>query len=391
VATDRERRALRPLPARRREQAWMGLVSGRERGLSAALARGGLWVLAVFYRIGLAVVNLRLRLPGGVRRIARPVLSIGNLTVGGTGKTPMTALAARLVTEAGGRPVIVSRGYAAPPGGKNEEARELERLAPGVPVVHGRDRWQAIHDWMWRRPCDVAILDDGFQHRRLARDLDVVLVDATRPFGYGHLLPRGLLRELPAALARADFVVITRADLVEPAALADLKERVRRSLARGAQILTAEHRPTAILGAGGKIGPPDVLRGETIAAACGIGNPEAFRATLERIGARVALWEVFPDHWAYSREDVARLAEAARSAGLKWLVTTRKDFVKWEPILPDQGDRSAVRLVALEVEMAVVEGEEALRAAVQALLPAVAGKENAEGRSPNDESSPKPE
>jgi tetraacyldisaccharide 4'-kinase len=368
VATDPQRPADTPLPARRREQAWLNIVSGRERGFSAGLARAGLTILSLLYRAGLAFVNLRLRLPGAVRRIARPVISVGNLTVGGTGKTPMTALVARLVMEMGARPVIVSRGYAARPGERNEEALELERLAAGVAVIHGRDRWQAIHDHMWRQPCDLAILDDGFQHRRLARDLDILLVDALRPFGYGHLLPRGLLREPPSALRRADLVVITRADLVEPAALADLKGRLQKYLTPGATILVAAHRPTALLEPGGRRCPPETLRGETVAAACGIGNPEAFRATLERLGARVALWEVFPDHWAYTAEDVARLIEAARSAGVKWLVTTRKDYVKWETVLTNQGDRS-VRVACLEVEMALVEGDEMLRRAVQSLLP----------------------
>jgi len=356
----------------RRERAWLDLVSGRAVGLSATLARFGLWLLAGLYRAGLALASFRYCLPGADRRIARPVVSVGNLTLGGTGKTPMAAFLARLVTEMGGRPVIVSRGYGAASGAPNEEAMELARLCPGVPCVWNRDRWQAIHDWMWRHPCDLAILDDGFQHRRLARDLDIVLVDALQPFGHGHVLPRGLLREPPSALRRADLVVITRAELVGSREMDALKGRLHGLVRAGVPILVAHHQPSALVRADGSREAPESLRGETVAAACGIGNPEAFRATLQRLGARVEKWDVFPDHHAYASADVERLLSAARSAGLKRLVTTVKDYVKWEPLLADRSERPAVEVVALEVRMAMVEGEGELRAAVQALLPGAA-------------------
>jgi len=351
------------------ERAWLDLVSGRAAGLSATLARFGLWLLAGFYRLGLALTHLLYRLPGAVRRIARPVVSVGNLTLGGTGKTPMAAFLASIVTEMGGRPVIVSRGYGAAAGAPNEEAMELARLCPGVPCVWNRDRWQAIHDWMWRHPCDLAILDDGFQHRRLARDLDIVLVDAFQPFGYGHVLPRGLLREPPSALRRADLVAITRAELVGPQEIDALKDRLHGLVRAGVPILIAHHQPSALVRADGSRAAPESLRGETVAAACGIGNPEAFRATLERLGARVELLDVFPDHHAYSSADVDRLLSAARSAGLKRLVTTVKDYVKWEPLLADCQKQPAVEIAALEIRMTMVEGEERLRREICSLLP----------------------
>ena len=351
------------------ERAWRDLVSGRAVGLSATLARSGLWLLAGLYRAGLALARLRYRLPGAARRVARPVVSVGNLTLGGTGKTPMAALLARIVTEMGGRPVIVSRGYGAASGTPNEEAMELARLCPGVPCVQNRDRWQAIHDWMWRHPCDLAILDDGFQHRRLARDLDIVLVDALQPFGHGHVLPRGLLREPPSALRRADLVVITRAELVGPRGMDTLKDRLHGLVRAGVPVLVAQHQPSALVRTDGSREAPESLRGETVAAACGIGNPEAFHATLERLGARVEQWDVFPDHHAYASADVERLLSAARSAGLKRLVTTVKDYVKWEPLLADRSERPAVEIAALEVRMAMIEGDERLRREIRSLLP----------------------
>jgi len=220
-----------PAPIRRdRQSRWLAIVSRSRRGFGPALARAGLTGLAGLYRLGLVVADLRWRRRDAARRAPCPVVSVGNLTVGGTGKTPMVAYLANLLVAEGYRPLIVSRGYGAEAGAMNEEARELADACPDVPQVQRPDRLQAIRDWSASEPCDVAILDDGFQHRRLARDLDIVLIDALRPFGYGHVLPRGLLREPPAALARADLVVITHADLLGADALAGLRQALTEHL-----------------------------------------------------------------------------------------------------------------------------------------------------------------
>jgi len=361
-----ESRATPPSP-RASCTRWLAVVSGQARGPLAALARGGLAILAVLYRAGLAVADLRWRLPGFVKRAPRPVISIGNLTVGGTGKTPMAAYLARVVTEAGGRPLIVSRGYGAA-AGPNEEARELARLCPDVPHIQDPDRLRAITGWAASHPCDVAILDDGFQHRRLARDLDIVLVDALRPFGYGHVLPRGLLREPASALRRADLVVITRAELVGRDDLDRLKQTVARRARPGTPILVAKHVAGDLVLLDGSRRSADWLRGQDIAAACGIGNPDAFRQTLEALGARVRLFHAFPDHYAYTRGDIDGLARAARAAGLKTLVTTGKDYVKWAPLWAGQANTAGPDIAALEVALRIVDGEEVLRSRIAALL-----------------------
>jgi len=352
---------------------WLEIASGERRGPLAALARLGLAVLAPAYRAGLAVADLRFRLPGAVRRAPCPVVSVGNLTVGGTGKTPMVAYLARLVADMGRRPVIVSRGYGGAGGGPNEESLELERLAPGVPHIRNPDRWQALQDWTATNACDLAILDDGFQHRRLARDLDIVLIDALRPFGFGHVLPRGLLREPLLALGRAGLVVITRAELVGEADLRQIKETLGRRVRPGTPILVARHLATGILAANGSERAADWLRGQDVAAACGIGNPEAFHRTLEHLGARVRLFDIFPDHYAYTRADLDRLAAAAQAAGVKTLVTTGKDFVKWRPILGARGEPPATEVVAVEVAFRLAEGEQTLRRQIVALLPGLPG------------------
>ena len=434
-----------------RQSLWLAIISGERRGPAATLARAGLSILSLLYRAGLAVGNLRFRLPGGVQSAGLPVVSVGNLSVGGTGKTPMVALIARLATEAGARPLIVSRGYGATVGGANEEARELERLCPGVPHVQNPDRLRAIAEYYsdsarrvsapaaktdgdaagteTRRageaethptfpsvtlsrpegPCEgsrrgrglgdgqrqqpqrdssaslregrndnvekmpnLVILDDGYQHRRVARDLNIVLIDALRPFGcgagdFGCTLPRGILREPLSALERADLAVITRAELVDAAALTRIKQSLARRLRPGVPVLVAEHRPTGLRMLDGSRRPVDWLRGQDVAAACGIGNPEAFRGTLQSLGARVRLFETFRDHHAYTAADLVRLLSAADAAGVKVLVTTGKDYVKWQPLLAGRGPL-AVDVAAVEVALSLVEGEDELRRRVAALV-----------------------
>jgi tetraacyldisaccharide 4'-kinase len=355
---------------RDRRGAWLAVISGERRGAVASAERGGLAVLAALYRAGLAAHNLRLRLPGAVRRAPCPVVSVGNLTVGGTGKTPMVAHLARLATSLSLRPLIVSRGYGAAGGGPNEEARELETLSPGVPHVQSPDRLGAIRRWTADHPCDLVILDDGFQHRRLARDLDIVLVDALHPFGlgpsdFGRLLPRGILREPLSALARADLAILTRAD--HSSDLGHLTDLLACYLRPGTSILTARHRPTGLRMPDGSRREADWLRGQDVAAACGIGNPDAFRWTLLQLGARVRRFEVFPDHYAYTRADLDRLIQAARAADAKMLVTTGKDFVKWRPLIAESPPPMDV--AALEVTFQILEGEDMLRRRIAALRP----------------------
>jgi tetraacyldisaccharide 4'-kinase len=332
-------------------------------------------LLAGLYRGGLALHNVRLRLPGSIRRIATPVVSVGNLTVGGTGKTPMVAWVAKKAQDLGARPIIVSRGYRAEAGQPSDEALELAGLCPDIPHLQNSDRRRAIREWTARRPCGLAILDDGFQHRQLARALDIVLVDALHPFGYRagrqpHVLPRGLMREPLSALGRADFLVLTRTDLAAASDLAALRSTLGPFLRPGTPFLMARHRPAALVLADGSRRPVAELQGQAVAAACGIGNPEAFRRTLEGLGARVAQWHAFPDHHAYTAADLDGLVQAAEAAGLKRLVTTGKDSVKWRALLSGKGAPPSVEVSALEVEMQIVEGADTLRDRIAALATA---------------------
>jgi tetraacyldisaccharide 4'-kinase len=173
-----------------------------------------------------------------------PVISIGNLTLGGTGKTPMVEFVCRWFLQRGKRPIILSRGYRAA-GGCNDEARLLQSNLPEVPHLQGKDRVALARHACEHFAPDVLVLDDGFQHRRLARDLDIVLIDCTEPFGYGRIFPRGLLREPIGSLRRAGLVVLSRADQC----LRADRDRIRAQIFDAAgekPIVEAVHRPTAL-------------------------------------------------------------------------------------------------------------------------------------------------
>ncbi len=310
-------------PARFRE-----IVSGKRQGVGASLIRAGLRLAAIPYA---AVVGARNRLwdQGKIEicRAAVPVVSVGNLTLGGTGKTPMVAYLARWFREQGRRVAIVSRGYGAGEDGRNDEALELEQQLPDVPHVQNANRVDAARVATEELECDLVIMDDGFQHRRLHRDLDLVLIDALEPFGHGHIFPRGTLREPTSSLARADAVVLSRSDMISPRERAALQQRVRL-LAPRAIWAEVMHAPRALLSAAGQESACQELAGRRVAAFCGLGNPAGFRHTLEQCGYEVAAWRAFADHYRYRREDVAELANWAETAQVEAVVCTHKDLVK---------------------------------------------------------------
>jgi tetraacyldisaccharide 4'-kinase len=304
------------------------LVSGRLRGLGPTIARVGLSAASVPYG---AATRLRNRLfDAGWKRVHRagvPVVSVGNLTLGGTGKTPCVEYIARLYRTRDVRVAILSRGYGGT-GGPNDEALVLEGNLPDVPHLLGADRVALAGIAVEELEAELLILDDGFQHRRLARDLDVVLLDASDPFGHGRLFPRGLLREPPSSLRRADAVLMTRCDQVSEQIVTELTESVRK-LSPGRPVVATTHAPVAWMQHDQPDRSPEALRGRPVAAFCGIGNPDAFRQTLREVGADPIAFRTFPDHHAYTRADVDDLRTWARQQPVDAaLVTTQKDVVK---------------------------------------------------------------
>lgn len=330
------------------EQFAREVMSGRKRGLVASLLRTGLWSAQWPYRIGVACKNVafdfRLREPF---EVGVPVISVGNLTTGGTGKTPIVAFLANWFRDAGVKVGLLSRGYksltqsnpkrergaegSSPSltlrvGEVNDEKLVLDQLCPRVPQWLNPNRIlsakRAVVDG-----CNLLILDDAFQHRRVHRDLDIVLVDATNPWGYGHCLPRGMLREPIASVERADLVVVTRTDQVSADELTTIRaELVRRN--HIGTVIEVSFRPSQLINSAGQTRPLPEIADRRVFGFCGIGNPESFERTLRQLGSEVVGFESFPDHYHFTTDDLTRIGEQAKSTNAEVLLTTHKDLVK---------------------------------------------------------------
>ncbi|MHC4938348.1 MAG: tetraacyldisaccharide 4'-kinase [Planctomycetota bacterium] len=278
------------------------------------------------------------------QRLSKPVLSVGNLTFGGTGKTPTVIALGRRFSADGKRVAILSRGYGAGDTDGNDEAKVIARHLPDLPHFQDPNRFRAgsrVQDEF-----DLFVLDDGFQHHPLHRDFDLVLVDATDPFGGGWCPPGGRLREPLSSLARGDAVVITRADLVSRDELGAIMREIRSRTP--APVATARFAPHC----------DQDLGGTRVLAACGIGNPHAFVATLESLGAIVERTRFFRDHHEYTAADAAELAASPLPVAI-----TEKDAVKLEPLWPD-----GAPLLVVTIEFEFLDGGEEVRAAMESKL-----------------------
>jgi len=305
------------------------------------LYRGFLRLRAVAYRRGW----LR------TQRLPVKVISVGNLTVGGTGKTPMVIRLAGWLRGRGRHVAVLTRGYGRrereplvvnglgevhnyKPGLMGDEPILMARRLPDVTIGIGANRFalgETILSMEAEQPPDVFLLDDGFQHLRLARDLDVVLLDATDPFSGGAVLPAGLLREPVEALARADLVVLTRSNDVDTAALEEVVRRYnpRAGIFRASTGLqgffdATTRRPVDLA----------VLRTRRVLAFCGIGNPQAFFADLRRWGLELVDTIILPDHHRYTVEHFRGIVHRADLAGAAALVTTEKDRINFSVVPP---------------------------------------------------------
>lgn len=343
-------------------------VAAPEPTAGQRLGRGVLALAAQGYRVATGARNAGYGLgilP--VHRLPCRVVCVGNLTVGGTGKTPTVVAVGERLLAAGRKVCVLLRGYGRAgtaaeivSDGRDlllewqragDEAILLGRLLPGVPVVVGGDRVEAGNLAIRCFGPDTLLLDDGFQHRRLHRDVDLVLLDGTDPFGGDHLLPRGRLREPVGALRRAHAILVTRAD--QAGDLASLRRRLEEC-APEVPVASAVHQPRRLVDLRSKRSMPlEALRGMKVLAVSGIAKPEGFLWTLRQLGATPAGVLAFPDHHPFTREDRARMGREAQTVGAECILTTEKDAVRLGQELP-----AGPPILALGVTIRLIQGEE---------------------------------
>ncbi len=301
---------------------------------------------------------------GKRKRLPCRVISVGNVTVGGTGKTPATIAIAEEAEKRGMIPVILTRGYKGTAQGPcfvtrgerplltaeqagDEPLLMAERLR-GVPIVKGADRYAAglfaieelglrpmkshgadsddsAHSPISpaRRRTPVFILDDGFQHWRLHRDKDIVLIDGTNPFGNGRLLPLGRLREPLTCLARGDIIVVTKTERQDSALLAEIRRYNNR-----APVFFSGHRAVSLRSRSGDRRHFTGLDGQRVYCFCGLADPASFSSTVASAGADIAGVKAYPDHHRYTPRDIAAITKESLASGVRWIITTEKDMVK---------------------------------------------------------------
>lgn len=324
--------------------------------------------LAAGFKLGVAIRRAAYR-HGWLKthRLNRPVVSVGNLTTGGTGKTPLVRYIAELLLKRGWKPSILTRGYGrrrgpnllllepattrtADPREVGDEPALLGRWLPEVPIVVSSDRYGGGRLAEDRCNVDVHILDDGFQHWSLARDVDIVLLDATQELSDQAMLPAGRQREPLTALERADIVVLTRAELGDPQ---PLESRVRQVNPKAAIFHASTKLSEFVDINNGRVYPPTAFQGEPMHAFCGIGNPKAFFTDLRKWGIGLTAEDSFLDHHVYGGDEIGPIMMRAGASGAKAIVTTEKDAVNFTPM-----KRGTVPLLACVVKVEIREAQE---------------------------------
>jgi len=351
-----------------------------ERGKIHSLFRSLFFILSQFYYLAIKFRWLIYRL-GIIPKTKIPctVISVGNITWGGTGKTPAVIMIAKLLREMGKRVTVLSRGY----GRRNKKSkisivsdgkriilssREagdepylLAKNLPDVPIIVGKNRINSGKYAVEKFATEVVVLDDGFQYWSLNRGIDIVTIDCSNPYGNGYLIPRGPLREPVSHLSRADIFLLTRANLVSR----DDLHRIIGDLGRlnpHSTILESVHRPKYLQGSfSGEKKSLDFVKDKRIVAFSSIGNPYSFEKTLKELGAKIVKIFQFPDHYDYQRKDLWEIEAACRTdleKGEVIAVTTEKDGVRLERIISPEADRAFWEIWILKVELEIIRGKE---------------------------------
>jgi tetraacyldisaccharide 4'-kinase len=353
------------------------LISGQKASLGAGLLRLLLWVAARGYSI---VVRLRnfLYSKGWLKahRANAPVISVGNITAGGTGKTPLVIWLCNTINQKSKIKnqkcgcAILTRGYKATQNLKlktqnyGDELAILAQSCPEARVIVNPDRVAGAAEAVNKLDAKTLVMDDGFQHRRLGRDLDIVTIDATRPFGYGRILPAGLLREPLTSLKRADAVVITRCDQTTEAKLTQIEEKLQQ-VNPDMIIARSIHAAVCVKSTNDKEISLEELKDKNIFAFCGIGNPEAFLNTIKALDPELVGSKVYNDHHHYTDDCIADIYRQAAHLKADLILTTQKDWTKINRLPPAKKD---IPLAYLAVEIKLLAGEDKLRGLIEDTL-----------------------
>ncbi len=349
----------------------LNIINGRRKGVLPAIARWVLYPASVVYGAFASFYHFLYDsgiLPG--RGLPVPVISVGNITAGGTGKTPMVEHLARRFST-GRKAVILSRGYGRmsrgiqivsdgrnlllSPHQSGDEPFLLAGRLPQTAVVVGKDRALAGKYAIRELGAELLILDDGYQHRSLKRDLDIVTINARAPFGYGHFLPRGLLRESERNLRRADIFVLTRVDGLGKERLDSIKSRLRL-INPQAPVVESIHCPRHLKRLGSsECRPLSMIKGQDIAALSSVVDYQSFEGILTGLGANIRRAFRYTDHFWYRDADIGEISSLAASANASLIITTEKDAVR----LPANRNW-AMPVFALIIELSLGAGEEVL-------------------------------
>jgi len=325
------------------------------------------------YSIGINHRNRQYDKGVGVTALDRPVISIGNLSTGGTGKTPLVQHVVRTLIEAKHQPAIAMRGYKALPGLLSDEQREHMDALPGVSIVAQPNRIAGLEALFAKdegSPIDCIVLDDGFQHRKIARDLEIVLIDASRPPYSDALLPLGFLRESCESLMRADVVVISHAEMVEQDQLGEVRRWVDRHVESGTAVAVVEHEwgglsqyshdsetPSEL--------PLEHLDGLAIAVISAIGHPDAFVSMAEQAGASIVYRCDRPDHDNFPNEILQEFIQQSKELGAVAILTTRKDWTKLELTLPESALEQGLLILVPSLSIGFRSGQSELESRIK--------------------------
>lgn len=346
------------------------LATDQRNGIFDAIIKIFLWIFSILY-FGLVLARSILYKLGILtsRKLVEPVICVGNITVGGVGKTPLVLMLSKIFLQRKMSIAILTRGYKSEnnetEGRSNDESRLLKSELPDVPILIGSKRYETAMEYLKNQRADMFLMDDGFQHLPLKRDLDILAIDATNPFGNGHLLPRGILREPKSALKRAGVFVLTKTDLGADN-LVQLRSLLKMINPK-APIIESIHRPKIFVDVRtAQEYPLDYFRDHKFCLVSGIGNPRAFEQTLKALGGMVSRHFIFEDHMVYDARATQLINEFCTQKNIKNVVTTQKDAIKLKENMSQFSD--AVKIAYLKIDCEIVKGKDILIERIDHLL-----------------------